>query len=76
LALHNLTSYTCTNLVIRLRLMLRALGPGGVIECIVLRDQADAIRGLFPNGGYSVETRREAQNLYHVLIRKEPCGET
>jgi hypothetical protein len=65
---------TCTNLMIRLKILLKNAPPGTPVECIVRRDQRDTIEVPFSRTGYDVKIRRTDTNLYRVrLLKKEPA---
>ncbi|MFA4875835.1 MAG: hypothetical protein WC586_00350 [Methanoregula sp.] len=68
---------TCTNLMIRLKMLLKNASPGSPVECIVRRDQRDTIEVPFSRTGYDVKIRKVDTNLYRVrLQKKEPAGHT
>jgi len=68
---------TCTNLMIRLKMLLKNASPGSPVECIVRRDQRDTIEVPFTRTGYDVKIRKVDTNLYRVrLQKKEPAGRT
>ena len=62
---------TCTNLMIRLKMLLKNAPPGTPVECIVRRDQRDTIDTPFSKSGYLVKIRKVDTNLYHVRLRKK-----
>jgi len=68
---------TCTNLMIRLKMLLKNASPGEPVECIVRRDQRDTIEVPFTRTGYDVKIQKVDTNLYCVRLRKkEPAGRT
>jgi hypothetical protein len=62
---------TCTNLMIRLRMLLKKTPAGTPVECIVRRDQRDTIDVPFSNSGYDVKIRKVDTNLYRVRLQKK-----
>jgi hypothetical protein len=62
---------TCTNLMIRLKMLLKNAPPGMPVECIVRRDQRDTIDVPFSKVGYRVKIRKVDTNLYHVRLQKK-----
>jgi hypothetical protein len=68
---------TCTNLMIRLKMLLKKTAPGTPVECIVRRDQRDVIEVPFSRTGYEVTVVRLKSGNFHItLIKKEPGGDT
>nr|WP_320161857.1 hypothetical protein [uncultured Methanoregula sp.] len=62
---------TCTNLMIRLKMLLKNAAPGSPVECIVRRDQRDTIEVPFTRTGYDVKIRKVDTNLYRVRLQKK-----
>lgn len=62
---------TCTNLMIRLKMLLKNASPGASVECIVRRDQRDTIEVPFTRTGYDVKIRKVDMNLYLVRLQKK-----
>ena len=76
-AVPDFSDLTCTNLMIRLKILLKNASPGAPVECIVRRDQRDTIEVPFTRTGYDVRIRKVDTNLYCVQLRKkEPAGHT
>jgi hypothetical protein len=61
---------TCTNLMIRLKMLLKKTPPGKKVECIVRRDQRDTIEVPFSGSGYEVVIRKTDTNRYRVSLTK------
>lgn len=64
------SSLTCTNLMIRLKLLLKKTPDGKAVEFIVRRDQRDTINEPFSRSGYSVVFHRVDTNRYRVTLNK------
>jgi hypothetical protein len=62
---------TCTNLMIRLKMLLKNAQPDTVVECIVRRDQRDTIDVPFSKSGYTVKIRKAGTNTYLVRLQKK-----
>jgi hypothetical protein len=63
---------TCTNLMIRLKMLLKKAGPDTPVECMVRRDQRDTIDVPFSHTGYDVKIRKVDNNRYRVSLKKKP----
>jgi hypothetical protein len=61
---------TCTNLMIRLKMLLKNAPEGVPVECIVRRDQRDTIDVPFSRTGYEVKIRKVDTNRYRVSLNK------
>ena len=61
---------TCTNLMIRLKMLLKKAPEGVPVECIVRRDQRDTIDVPFSRIGYDVKIRKVDTNRYRVSLNK------
>jgi hypothetical protein len=61
---------TCTNLMIRLRMLLKNAGDTPVV-CIVRRDQRDTIDVPFSRTGYRVKIHRIDTNRFRVSLEKK-----
>jgi hypothetical protein len=61
---------TCTNLMIRLKMLLKKAPPGMPVACIVRRDQRDTIEVPFSRSGYDVEIQKIDANRYQVCLTK------
>ena len=64
------SNLTCTNLMIRLKMLTKKAGPDASVECIVRRDQRDTIDVPFSNSGYDVKIRKLDSNCYQVSLKK------
>jgi hypothetical protein len=65
---------TCTNLMIRLKILLKNTPPESAVEIIVRRDQRDTIDVPFSRTGYDVKIRKIDTNLYRVRLQKRETG--
>ena len=65
------SNLTCTNLMIRLKMLLKKAGSDTSVECIVRRDQRDTIDVPFSHTGYDVKIRRIDANKYRVSLKKK-----
>lgn len=63
---------TCTDLMIRIVMLLGKIPQEGVLECIVRRDQRDSIERPFSRKGYQVGVDPVGTNRYHVKLKKNP----
>lgn len=61
---------TCTNLMIRLKMLLKKAPDGSTVECYVRRDQRDTIEVPFVRSGYCVEVHKADTNRYRVSLTK------
>lgn len=61
---------TCTNLMIKLKMLLKKAPPETAVECYVRRDQRDTIEVPFTRSGYEVSIRRIDTNRYHVSLKR------
>lgn len=66
---------TCTNLMIRLKMLLKKAPDGVSVECIVRRDQRDTIDVPFSRTGYDVKIRKVDTNRFRVSLKKRPGSE-
>jgi hypothetical protein len=65
------SNMTCTNLMIRLKILLKKAPEGSPVECIVRRDQRDMIDVPFSRTGYDVKIRKLDTNRYRVSLKKK-----
>jgi hypothetical protein len=65
---------TCTNLMIRLKMLLKKASPNATVDCIVRRDQRDTIDVPFSRTGYEVKIRKVDTNRYQVSLKKREQG--
>jgi len=68
------SNLTCTNLMIRLKMLLKKAQPHTTVECIVRRDQRDTIDIPFSRTGYDVKIRKLDTNRYQVRLKKKEPG--
>ena len=68
------SNLTCTNLMIRLKMLLKTALPHTTVECIVRRDQRDTIDVPFSRTGYDVKIRKVDTNRYQVSLKKKNKG--
>jgi hypothetical protein len=61
---------TCTNLMIRLKMLLKKVPEGTPVVCYVRRDQKDTVEVPFSRSGYSVEIHKADTNRYRVSLTK------
>ena len=65
---------TCTNLMIRLKMLLKKTPPESAVEIIVRRDQRDMIEGPFSRTGYDVKIDGIGTNLFRIRLQKRDTG--
>jgi|GEM_PF-418495 len=70
-AIPDFSDLTCTNLMIRLKMLLKNAPAGTPVECIVRRDQRDTIDVPFSRTGYDVKICKTDRNLYRVCLTKK-----
>jgi hypothetical protein len=68
------SNLTCTNLMIRLKMLLKKAQPYATVECIVRRDQRDTIDVPFSRTGFDVKIRKVDTNRYQVSLKKKEPG--
>jgi DNA-binding response OmpR family regulator len=61
---------TCTNLMIRLKMLLRKAPAGTPVVCYVRRDQKDTVETPFSRFGYDVKVHKADTNRYRVSLTK------
>lgn len=64
------TDLTCTNLMIRLKLLLKEIPGGEALRFIVRRDQRDTVEA-FSRTGFSIRIREIDRNRFIVRMEKE-----
>ncbi|MDD1705530.1 MAG: hypothetical protein LUQ12_00655, partial [Methanoregulaceae archaeon] len=64
------TELTCTNLMIKLKILLSKLPSGNIIAFYATREQVDNTCSPFSGQGYQVSWNQEAENRYLVNIGK------
>ncbi|NLD56672.1 MAG: hypothetical protein GX651_00880 [Methanomicrobiales archaeon] len=62
---------TCTNLMIRLKMLLKKTPPGVPLTCYVRRDQRDTIEVPFARSGYEVTVKKADTHRYRVSLTKK-----
>jgi hypothetical protein len=67
----DLSDLTCTNLMIRLKILLKKTPPGLGIDFIIRRDQKETIEIPFSRTGYDVTVRKIDTNSYQVTMKKK-----
>jgi hypothetical protein len=70
----DLSDLTCTNLMIRLKILLKKAPQGSAGECIVRRDQRDMIEVPFSRTGYDVKVHDIGNNRFRVSLKKKGDG--
>lgn len=69
--IQDFSNLTCTNLMIRLKILLKKTPPHTTVDCIVRRDQRDTIEVPFSKTGYDVKIRQVDTNRYLVSLKKK-----
>ena len=69
--IQDLSDLTCTNLMIRLKILLKKAPLGSAVECIVRRDQRDTIEVPFSRTGYDVKVHNIGNNRFRVCLKKK-----
>lgn len=64
------TDLTCTNLMIKLKILLNRLAPGDALAFFATREQVDNTCSPFTGQGYQVSWDQEAENQFLVRIGK------
>jgi hypothetical protein len=64
------TDLTCTNLMIKLKILLKKLATGGELSFLATREQVDNTCSQFARQGYDVTWEQVADNQYLVKMRK------
>lgn len=64
------TDLTCTNLMIKVKILLNRLAPGDALAFFATREQVDNTCAPFSKQGYQVSWDQEAENQYLVRIGK------
>ncbi|MEI6840747.1 MAG: hypothetical protein WCK53_05750 [Methanomicrobiales archaeon] len=73
--IQDLSDLTCTNLMIRLKILLKNAPPGLALGCIVRCDQRDTIEVPFVRtAGYKVKNHNTGTHRYHVSLKKNKEG--
>jgi hypothetical protein len=66
---------TCTNLMIRLKMLLKNTPPESAVEIIVRRDQRNTIEVPFSRTGYDVKIHKIDTNLFRIRLQKRDTEE-
>jgi hypothetical protein len=66
---------TCTNLMIRLKILLKKAHDGETVECIVRRDQRDTIEVPFSRTGYDVRVHTVDTRRFRISLTKKGIKE-
>jgi TusA-related sulfurtransferase len=69
-AVNDFTELTCTNLMIKLKILLTKLTPGDTLTFFATREQVDNTCAPFSSNGYQVAWNQEGENRYLVRIGK------
>lgn len=64
------TDLTCTNLMIKLKILLKKLAAGGELQFFATREQVDNTCSQFISQGYDVKWEQAAENSYLVTMNK------
>lgn len=64
------TELTCTNLMIKLKILLKRLSPGDFLAFFATREQVDNTCSPFKGQGYQVTWNQASDNQYLVRIGK------
>lgn len=62
---------TCTNLMIRLKILLKKTPPETPVAFFVRRDQKDTVEVPFSRSGYVVNAVPAGTNRYRIVLRKK-----
>lgn len=65
------TDLTCTNLMLKLKIRLKKIQKGEIIEFYSNREQHDNIRKPFSKKLYSFNGKKVGDNKYHISILKK-----
>jgi len=64
------TDLTCTNLMIKLKILLKRLSSGEELSFFATREQVDNTCSQFTSQGYDVNWEQAADNQYLVKMKK------
>ena len=64
------TDLTCTNLMIKLKILLKKLAAGGELQFFATREQVDNTCSQFISQGYDVQWDQSTDNSYLVIMKK------
>jgi len=64
------TELTCTNLMIKLKILLNKLPPGDIVTFYATREQVDNTCSPFVGQGYQVSWDQKSDNRYLVRMGK------
>lgn len=68
--MNDFTDLTCTNLMIKLKILFNKLTHGDTLTFFATREQVDNTCAPFSSNGYQVAWDQEAENRYLVRIGK------
>jgi hypothetical protein len=68
--IHDYTELTCTNLMIRLKILLKKLPSGDKLNFYSTREQFDNIKKPFTKYPYSFQGKKIEENKYNISISK------
>ncbi len=66
--INDFTDLTCTNLMIKLKILLKKAQPGQDLNFFATREQVDNTCAPFSRHGYKVEWEQAGENRYRVTI--------
>lgn len=66
----NYVDLTCTNLMLSLKISLKKINEGEVLEFYSNREQFDNIKKPFSKKGYKIEGNQVDHNKYYIKIIK------
>ena len=64
------TELTCTNLMVKLKILTKRMIQNEQIEFFSSREQFDNIKKPFSKNHYSLEGNKIEDNKYHVIIKR------
>ncbi|MBD3254609.1 MAG: hypothetical protein GF383_05925 [Candidatus Lokiarchaeota archaeon] len=68
--IRDFSNLTCTNLMIKLKILLKKLNKGNKLEFYSNREQYDNIKKPFSKKSYKLKGDKIGDNKYHILITK------
>jgi len=70
------TDYTCTSLMIHLKLQLRKVSSEEAVEFIIRRDQKETVEGPFSDDGYNLTFKElDVSRIYVCMQKVQRIGE-
>ena len=64
------TEFTCTNLMVKLKIYTKKMGQSEKLEFFSTREQYENIRKPFSKNPYSLHGNKIEDNKYHIIIKK------